>query len=636
MNIYEVRWDKNKDDWSKLLYIRLDTTDNLELIKKTRYDKHVNEIKDNLELINAKNISFACIGSYKKYATKLDVIFDLFKFNKKEDGQYVFYYNTTPLSYDKIARIIIKASEFSHAGICAFDGYHFDFVIFKDVGKIMINKNTAFIVTSKKRLRLVDIKELISVSKDNTLEDACKTYGIEVGSDEKDYNTYRINYVKSMMLLAERFTEENMGFTQARTSRQYIPLNIKTFIPNKMNDKLDFIGGRVEIFQHYAPFAYVYDANSLYPNVLVHFQYPNVVVNRSTLAVLPKEEIDKMYKSQDLKSILKYYLSNGKSLKEMYELYISMFPILHVKLKGISKEFEEYKDILYRYFPFSYKDEHGRRYFRFQPDKEYQIQGYESLFLLMFDFEVSGNSFFCNMSDFPNKEKIEQLIKERERLKQEHSQGFHQYALKVISNSIFGSLGLRVDSVRHKSVHEISDIRNINIEKARIFAKVSAPLHAIATTSSARFFMYSIMLKILLHNYNIYYTDTDSIFTNIPPENFFQLVQNETIPFKYEAMLRDLYVILPKMYVYNNDSIVIKNKGIGNALQNTFAIQTLRTNLTIITKAIDVNTIPRKIPENEHSWVSVWNDKNLMLKETKLYSVLKDIENKLTTRTHEP
>lgn len=87
---------------------------------------------------------------------------------------------------------------------------------------------------------------------------------------------------------------------------------------------------------------------------------------------------------------------------------------------------------------------------------------------------------------------------------------------------------------------------------------------AAAITSYARIFMSKIKLDILSKGGEIYYTDTDSIVTNIPLDS--NLVGNKLGQFKLVYKIKKGYFISSKTYclILNDNSQIIKAKGVFN------------------------------------------------------------------------
>lgn len=110
----------------------------------------------------------------------------------------------------------------------------------------------------------------------------------------------------------------------------------------------------------------------------------------------------------------------------------------------------------------------------------------------------------------------------------------------------------------------LTENKNFNIEKnIDLFQDVSVIIAALVT-SYARVYMLQIMEAIINIGGNIYYTDTDSIITDITLDP--KLVGKELGKFKLEYDIKEGYFISNKTYclLLNNGKTIIKCKGIKN------------------------------------------------------------------------
>ena len=118
---------------------------------------------------------------------------------------------------------------------------------------------------------------------------------------------------------------------------------------------------------------------------------------------------------------------------------------------------------------------------------------------------------------------------------------------------------------------------NSNIEKnIDTFDDVSVIIAAMVT-SYARVFMLDVIKSILNVGGNVYYTDIDSIVTDIPLENIKpNLVGNNLGQFKFEHDIKEAYFISNKTYclLLQNGEVVIKCKG---ALNKSITIDDFKT-----------------------------------------------------------
>ena len=84
-------------------------------------------------------------------------------------------------------------------------------------------------------------------------------------------------------------------------------------------------------------------------------------------------------------------------------------------------------------------------------------------------------------------------------------------------------------------------------------------------TSYARIFMNKIKLKILKSGGKIYYSDTDSIVTDIDLNTINPKLEGKELgQFKLEFIIKEAYFVSNKTYclVLNNNKTIIKTKGV--------------------------------------------------------------------------
>lgn len=124
----------------------------------------------------------------------------------------------------------------------------------------------------------------------------------------------------------------------------------------------------------------------------------------------------------------------------------------------------------------------------------------------------------------------------------------------VISKKITSEHGLDyIEILNHNS--------SVDLEKTNSFEDVAVSISA-AVTAYARIYMGNIKLEIIKRGGEIYYTDTDSIVTNIDiPKDF---VGNELGQFKLEYLVKEAYFLSAKTYclVLAKEYVTDKNKGL--------------------------------------------------------------------------
>ena len=87
---------------------------------------------------------------------------------------------------------------------------------------------------------------------------------------------------------------------------------------------------------------------------------------------------------------------------------------------------------------------------------------------------------------------------------------------------------------------------------------------AAAVTSYARLFMSKVKLDILNKGGHIYYTDTDSIVTDIPIDE--SIISSKLRHMKLKSEIKEGYINSTKTYclVFKDNPLVIKTKGLYN------------------------------------------------------------------------
>ena len=145
---------------------------------------------------------------------------------------------------------------------------------------------------------------------------------------------------------------------------------------------------------------------------------------------------------------------------------------------------------------------------------------------------------------------------------------------------------------------------------------------AAAITSYARIYMSKIKLDILSKGGSIYYTDTDSIVTDIPLDS--NLVGDKLGQFKLEGEIIDAYFITSKTYclhlkINNKDKYVIKVKGGSSGSLNKSDFIKMYVGSSV--EALKRNTITYK----EEGYVLIGNKKiklnfDSYVKREKVYS----------------
>lgn len=219
-----------------------------------------------------------------------------------------------------------------------------------------------------------------------------------------------------------------------------------------------------------------------------------------------------------------------------------------------------------------------------------------------------------------------------ERIKYDKS-NILNFVYKLIGVSIYGCFGYNVlnktnikisnknskDHVKYLKKYKLKNTSIIgNYELNEVISDIDIDRNyaiASAITSYGRIRLYEIYLDIKSKGYNIYYSDTDSVFTNINMEDFPDLcdkynlntnilggLKNETIP-----SCNDGYIIGNKKYVFTNkDFNIIKTSFNGVMYNNDFDDDKFDKdfiNLSIYDKN---NIIKEKLI------IDIFNDKNII------------------------
>lgn len=577
-------------NWSDYVYFDIETVEDMQTLNKLKQN---NDLELQKKYLDTKNTKYVCFAIHKKHKRFSDN-----RFRQITIDDFVYYYNVEPLTYDKIAKILVKvAIERSLAGFVAFNGTRFDFLIFVNAGYTVYNiKNSTFLQVKNHRFRLVDPVKVSITFGGYSLEKTAEKLSISEKklTDTKDLKAYNVQDVKILVDVAKKFNDLLFLETTTRTGRKALYDFMKSNEIEKIESSLpawvEYKGGRVETYVHYLNSGFVYDANSLYPSVISNFMYGRqcIEINDYVKLVSIKKHIEKNL--QDLPDIVDP-ITAKQSFERVFPDYHYILSVRLLRLKdNVSNEV---KRIVLTYFPFSFKTDEITRQetnvYQFNPTRTYQVQGYELYFLKYFDFEIITCCVYKTETNL-FKDLYKQLYDDRLKLKQNNDS--RELTVKIMMNSGYGTWGLRS-------------------LKKKIFTRNSIPLYAVLTTSHARFFMLTTIHYLVKQNYIVVYTDTDSVFTDCPPEKFL-LIGTDMLQFKHEKSFENLFVFNPKTYIYTDcDDIVIKAKGTGRTFKRVSITQSIkRPNPEILTRyAVDLHTIPVKIPSN--NFVSIYNFKKM-------------------------
>jgi len=317
-----------------------------------------------------------------------------------------------------------------------------------------------------------------------------------------------------------------------------------------------YFGGKTEVYKPYSEHCYSYDCNSLYSHVMKNFSYPT-----GTPKYVRREGITEKIKTK--KGFFQVRVSAPENLKHPFLVYHDDLKSYHSGLHSDSGLISPLGEWTGTYF--SEEINYARE--------------------LGYTFEYIDGYFYDN-EEYIFKDFVDSLYDMR--LKYKKNTGLNK-TCKLLLNSLYGKFGMKMDNAkteivalgsnRYKEIfskHTILSHRVINnLEIITYFAdhsylsghldydkevkeKLMSSYNsksnvaiASAVTSYARIYMDVCMRKIGFKN--IYYTDTDSIFSSVPIDN--SMVSDSGLgKFKLEGILGEAVFIAPKMYSYKNNS----------------------------------------------------------------------------------
>jgi hypothetical protein len=215
-------------------------------------------------------------------------------------------------------------------------------------------------------------------------------------------------------------------------------------------------------------------------------------------------------------------------------------------------------------------------------------------------------------TEIVNKDKLDYLLCTRE---------YNSYH-KITDNDFLISYYPRVskdlcDEFEYDYIKVLQESKDIKIENNE-FKDVSLVISA-AVTAYARIYMNKIKLDILSKGGNIYYTDTDSIVTDISLDN--SLIGSELGKFKLEYIVKEGYFISPKTYclILENGHTIIKTKGLLNDSLNVEKFKDLYKGINVKGTKISAITIFDKgsVTIEENNSINISSD--AYLKRLKIY-----------------
>ena len=357
-----------------------------------------------------------------------------------------------------------------------------------------------------------------ALTKDFDVEHKKLKLSYEIGMEDSRFEDYFKNDVLGLYEVLER-----SGLTRYLT---IAGASLSKFKNNFYNRKMErneddvehffragYKGGRTEIFKLYGKDLNYYDINSLYPSVMYDFAYPLPI----------KNNFKKVYDID--------YSKLG-----IYDITAKIdninIPVLHLNIDGK--------------FIFPTGTIHGLFY---TPEiKKAKEMGY--------DISVNyGYEFIKTDYIFRDYVKYYYNIKQ-------NAKGSQRAIAKLMLNSLYGKFGQRREREITSLVYDGS-YSNMNFIQKKYWDSTSDFIHpeiAGIVTSYARARLYELFQKAGLDN--VYYCDTDSIFTDKELET-----SNKLGDIKLEGKIKEFIAIAPKLYSYIDDvdDFHIKAKGFKEA-----------------------------------------------------------------------
>ena len=328
----------------------------------------------------------------------------------------------------------------------------------------------------------------------------------------------------------QAFTTAGQAMKVFRTYLDYPIDNLPKTIERKIRDS--YFGGRTEIFKPYyedkKDFLYCYDINSLYPYVMNKYSYP-----------IKFSHFTKIY---DKKACGFYDLE----IKAPDDLYVPVLPIKQDKklifplgtIKGVYTIPEINKAL----------------------EKGYKI--------------ININRGYI----FKSKNIFKSFIDDLYKLRKESSDEFNNVIYKLLMNSLYGKFGMRLNVENVVIDNGDSDIipfpflNGLFGRKPDVIDTFNNVAIASYVTSYARLELYK---RIEDTNNDIYYCDTDSIFTTKELKTGSEL---GNIKLEYKA--KNMCFLVPKTYIASdvegiNKKTILKLKGFDKNTSN-FDINTFK------------------------------------------------------------
>lgn len=329
--------------------------------------------------------------------------------------------------------------------------------------------------------------------------------------------------------------------------------------------KQAYFGGVTEVYKPYGRNLYYYDVNSLYPFSSINpipGRYCNYLEDLSSQGLDLKnlfgffyceiETEDKYLGLLPVRSEEGIIMPNGKWNGWYFseELKFAAYNNYSIKvIKGYN--FDKQENVFNEYVSDLYK-------VKLNSDGHIKVIAKSLLNNLIGRFGMNINKV---KTEIVNKAKLEEI---------QSTRVYNSYPIEITNNdyliSYYPEISKELCESHGKDYFKVytHSTSSIDMEVNKEFKDVSLTTAAVVT-SYARVFMSKIKLDILSKGGNIYYTDTDSIVTDIPLNYY--LVGNNLGQFKLEHEVKEAYFITSKTYclVLKDNSVKIKVKGAYNS-----------------------------------------------------------------------
>jgi hypothetical protein len=388
-------------------------------------------------------------------------------------------------------------------------------------------------------------------------KDLLSLYSVIEGFRDVIYIKYHTHITKSLTI-----SSLSLDIFLRRYYSNNIPLIKQKSIYN--NIKKSYYGGITEVYKPYGKDLFHYDVNSLYPHASLNpmpglnctftdninknimdlsdifgFFYCKVTTNNQYLGLLPYRENDGLILPQGVFG--GWYFSEEVKFASQHGYTIEV-------IEGY--QFDRTTDIFTKYIKELYEVKSTTT------DKVRKSLAKSMLNNLLGRFGLDINKFETRVV---SKEEFEYILQTRNvrSVKNVNNKVLVSYS-KDISESVCDSHNL---DYRKIIVDKLFANTKFNSLKDPEYKDVSVAISS-CVTAYARIFMNKIKLDILSKGGIIYYTDTDSIVTNIRLDEM--LVGTELGQFKLEHEIEEAYYISNKTYGFKttDGKYIIKNKGI--------------------------------------------------------------------------